>query len=97
MHDILAERGVKDEQMILEDKAGSTKQNFRNVTKMIDPGKPVVLISSNYHMDRAVKTARSAGFTNIMCLPAPSSILNYGANVLSEVVLEVNDLTLRRN
>ena len=97
MHDILAERGVKDEQMILEDKAGSTKQNFRNVTKMIDPGKPVVLISSNYHMDRAVKTARSAGFTNIMRLPAPSSILNYGANVLSEVVLEVNDLTLRRN
>ena len=96
MHDILAERGVKDEQMILEDKAGSTKQNFRNVTKMIDPGKPVVLISSNYHMDRAVKTARSAGFTNIMRLPAPSSILNYGANVLSEVVLEVNELTLRR-
>ena len=65
--------------------------------QIIDPGKPVVLISSNYHMDRAVKTARSAGFTNIMRLPAPSSILNYGANVLSEVVLEVNDLTLRRN
>ena len=47
-------------------------------------------------MDRAVQTAKSAGFTNILRLPAPSSFLGYGANVMSEVILELNELTLRQ-
>ena len=58
MRDILAERGVADERTILEDQAESTKANFRNTAQLIDPSAPVVLISSNYHMDRAVQTAK---------------------------------------
>ena len=96
MRDILAERGVADERMILEDQAEGTKENFRNTALIIDPGKPVVLISSNYHMDRAVQTAESAGFTDILRLPAPSSFLHYGANIMYEVILELNELTLRQ-
>ena len=95
MRDILAERGVAEDRMILEDQAESTKDNFRNTAQIIDPAKPVALISSNYHMDRAVQTAKSAGFSDIRRLPAPSSVLSYGANVLYEVVLELNELTLR--
>jgi len=96
MRDILAERGVADDRMILEDHAESTKDNFRNTARIVDPEKPVVLISSNYHMDRAVQTAKSAGFTDVLRLPAPSSFLKYGANILSEVILELNELTLRQ-
>ena len=96
MREILAERGVGDDRMILEDQAKSTKDNFRNTAQIIDPGEPVVLISSNYHMDRAVQTAKAAGFTNILRLPARSSMLSYGANVMSEVVLELNELTLKQ-
>ncbi len=96
MRDILADRGVADERMILEDRAESTKDNFRNTAQIIDPGKPVVLISSNYHMDRAVQTAKNAGFSEILRLPARSSFLQYGANVMSEVVLELNELTLKQ-
>ena len=96
MRDILSERGVADSQMILEDQAESTKENFRNTAKIIDPHKPVVLISSNYHMDRAVQTAESAGFSEILRLPAPSSFRSFGANVLSEVILELNELTLKK-
>ncbi len=96
MREILAERGVPDECMILEDQAESTKENFLNTAQIIDPGKPIVLISSDYHMDRAVQTAHSAGFSEILRLPAPSSCFSYGANVLNEVVLELNELTLRR-
>lgn len=95
MHEILAERGVTDDRMILEDQAESTKDNFRNTAQIIDPAEPVVLISSNYHMDRAVQTAKSAGFSDILRLPAPSSCLSYGANVMYEVVLELNELTLK--
>jgi hypothetical protein len=50
------------------------------------------MISSNYHMDRAVRNAAEGGFANIMRLPAPSNIWAYGANRLSEVVLDLNDL-----
>ena len=63
---------------------------------LIDPREPVVLISSDYHMDRAVRTAESAGFSNVLRLPAPSSFRNYGANMLSEVILELNELTMRK-
>ena len=94
MRDILAERGVAVERMLLEDQAETTKENFRNTAQLIDPGAPVVLISSDYHMDRAVQTAKSAGFSNILRLPAPSSFFSYGANVTFEVVLELNELTL---
>ena len=96
MHDILAGRGVAEDRMILEDKAESTKNNFKNTAQMIDPSEPVVLISSNYHMDRAVKTARNAGFSNVLRLPAPSSFLSFGSNVMYEVILELNELTLKQ-
>lgn len=96
MRDILLERGVSEEALILEDRARTTKDNFRNAARLIDPDEPVVLISSNYHMDRAVRTAKSAGFTHVLRLPAPSSALNFGANVMWEVVLEMNSLLRKR-
>lgn len=96
MRDILSERGVADDRMILEDYAKTTKENFENTVQIINPGEPVVLISSNYHMDRAVQTAKKAGFSDILRLPAKSSILSFGANVMNEVVLELNELTFRQ-
>ena len=33
---------------------------------------------------------------NVLRLPARSSMLSYGANVMSEVVLELNELTLKQ-
>jgi uncharacterized SAM-binding protein YcdF (DUF218 family) len=92
MHDILAERGVAEERMILEDKAETTEENFANVAKIVDPAAPIVLISSDYHMDRASQTAGKAGFSNILRMPAQSVLTEYGANVMWEVVLELNDL-----
>ena len=96
MRDILAERGVPEERMLLEDLSENTKDNFRNTAQIIDPAAPVVLISSGYHMDRAVQTAESAGFSNVLRLPAPSSFLSYGADVISEVMLELNELTFKK-
>ena len=47
-------------------------------------------------MDRAVRNAAEQGFTGVMRLPAPSGFFAYGANMLSEVVLDVNDLTNKK-
>jgi uncharacterized SAM-binding protein YcdF (DUF218 family) len=96
MRETLLERGVPEEKLLLEDQAETTKENFLDVKRMIDPNEPVVLITSDYHMDRAVRTAKAAGFTDAMRMPAPSSALSFGANVLWEVILELNELTLKQ-
>lgn len=93
MRDILTQQGVPEDSLILEDQAQTTKENFRNIAGMITADEPVVMISSNYHMDRAVRNAAESGFARVMRLPAPSGFLAYGANMLSEVVLDLNDLT----
>lgn len=93
MRELLVEKGVPDASMILEDEAKTTKENFLNVAAMIDPAAPVVFISSGYHMERAVMYADKAGFTNIRRLPAPSPFFEYGADMMSEVVLFINEIT----
>ena len=96
MRDLLQERGVPEESLILEDQAKTTRDNFKHSMKLIDPAQPVVLISSNYHMDRAVQTAEAAGFTRVLRLPAPSELRSFGANIMWEVIMEMNDLMNRR-
>ena len=92
MRDILIQQGVPEDRLILEDQAQTTKENFSNIAGIISAEAPVVIISSNYHMDRAVRDASEGGFSRIMRLPAPSGFFAYGANMLSEVVLDLNDL-----
>ena len=92
MRDLLTEQGVPEDKMILEDKAQTTSDNFINVARMLDPSAPIILVSSNYHMDRAVQTAADAGFTDCLRLPAPSEPLQYGANVMWEVILDINSM-----
>ena len=96
MREILLERGVAEEKLALEDQAATTKENFKNAALLVDPGAPIALITSNYHMDRAVQTAKSAGFASVLRQPAPSSALYFGANVMWETVLEVNELAYGR-
>ena len=97
MKDLLIERGVKEERMVLEDQASTTTDNFRNVAQIIDPTHSVVLITSDYHMDRASRTAKEAGFTYVINKPAPSSKVEYIANVMWEVVQELNRLKMSLN
>ena len=97
MRDILIEQGVPDDRLILEDQAQTTKENFRNIAGIVSVKDPVVMISSNYHMDRAFRIASENGFTHVMRLPAPSEFKAFGANMLSEVVLDLNDLTKKKH
>ena len=92
MRDILTEKGVPEGLLILEDQAETTKENFQNIAGMLQADESVVMISSNYHMDRAVRNAEKYGFSSVMRLPAPSAFFAYGANMLSEVVLDLNEL-----
>lgn len=87
MRDLLSARGVPDSALRLEDRARTTRENFTNTARMIDPSAPVALITSDYHMDRAARIARSAGFARIVRVSAHSDPLSLGANVMWEVTL----------
>ena len=96
MRDILTARGVPEDRLILEDRAQTTKENFGNIAAIVPAEEPVVLVSSNYHMDRAARNASESGFSHVMRLPAPSRFWTFGANMLWEVVLDLNDLAKQR-
>ena len=92
MKALLLERGVPEARMLLEDRAETTRENFVNTIRMLPPGTPVALITSDCHMDRAVRAARRAGFADVRRFPAPSNPRRLGANLLWEVVMELNEL-----
>lgn len=94
MKELLLQRGVNEDRMVLEDQAATTTDNFRNTAQIIDPTHSVVLITSDYHMDRAARTAKDAGFTYVIKKPAPSSKVEFVANVMWEVVQELNRLKM---
>ncbi len=96
MAKILKEDGVSENRMILEEEARSTKENFENTAKLVDPDKPLGLITSDYHMDRALRMARQAGFEKVLPYPSRCPWFSYGANVLSEVILAINEVTFKR-
>ena len=94
MRELLTRRGVPEDRLVLEDRARTTKENLANAAELISADEPVVVISSDYHMDRAVRTARGAGFSRVMRLPAPSGFFAYGANMTWEVIHDWNDLMI---
>ena len=83
----LKENGVPSARIIPEDRSADTVGNFRNAARLIDPHDPVILVTSSYHMKRAVKMAARAGFTAVGRRPAPSVRVYYPANVMWETVL----------
>jgi uncharacterized SAM-binding protein YcdF (DUF218 family) len=92
MAELLMAQGIPEERLYWEDKARTTVENFTNSALMIDPGEPVVLITSNYHMARSVRYAQNAGFTNILRLPAPSDLMTYGASLMWEMMSTLDSL-----
>ena len=91
MRELLIQNGVPAEKMILEDRSESTKTNFSNILEIVDKDTPIVLITSNYHMSRAVRIAKKAGFRDVHRRPAPSSFFPFPSNVLWEVLHNINE------
>lgn len=93
MEELLLARGVPKEKMILENKSDSTKTNFRNTLQILGKDTPVVLITNNYHMNRAVRIARKAGFSDVIRMPARSDFFPFATNVCWEILHNINEFT----
>lgn len=92
MQELLEERGVAPDKMILVENTRTTRDTFTYITQLSDKSAPVVLISSDYHMDRASGIAGRAGFTNVMLYPSPSPITELPANIMWEIVADFLEL-----
>ena len=62
MRDLLIERGVPAEIIHLEDRSRTTIENVRNAVKLVGEGKVAALVTSDYHVPRAVEDCIRAGF-----------------------------------
>ena len=54
--------GVPEKALILEKQSQDTMENCRNAAKLLGGGGRVLVVTSDYHLRRAVMTARRAGF-----------------------------------
>jgi uncharacterized SAM-binding protein YcdF (DUF218 family) len=69
----LESAGVSGQRLITEDKSTSTVENIRFSVALIPDGATIALISSEYHLYRAGKTAYEEGVENIALVPANMS------------------------
>ena len=71
----LAERGVPEEQILVEDKSTSTEENLLFAKALleargVDPGEPVAVVTNAFHCYRARCYARLVGFEQVSSIPA---------------------------
>ena len=73
MRDFLVSQGIPRDAIVLEDKANSTRENALFVAQLLqnDPGRRV-LVTSDYHMYRAVHAFRKVGI-EVNPLPYPDA------------------------
>lgn len=78
MADYLMEKGVDEENILLEEKSANTHENFlfskeRMEEENIDPADGVLVVSNGFHLTRARMLAERSGYEEVSTLAAPSS------------------------
>lgn len=62
--DVLADLGIQSDRIIVEEESANTYENARNTARILAPahGETWILVTSAFHMPRAVATFNRAGF-----------------------------------
>lgn len=97
MRDMLLSRGIAPDRIITENMSTNTAQNIKYSHVYADrPGATVALVSSDYHMFRAMALARKVFSGEIYGLPSKSSRLSFPHYAVREFLTITVD-TLRGN
>ena len=91
MRNYLLENNVQND-IIIEDKALDTRQNFIYTAKLIDLDANLIIVSSEVHMFRAKLLAKHVGFQNIQTACAKTDMKMYLYFNLREVVALLREL-----
>ena len=92
----LIEKGFDPAKLVVEDKAKTTVENFKNTANIVDASEPLGVITNDYHVFRANKIAKKQGFAKTVKIPAASTPFTYLENVEWETVCSIFE-TLRGN
>lgn len=82
MYDYLVEKGISSERILMEDQSKNTFQNLTFSEKYLNKEKDAVgVVSNNFHVFRATKIARKAGYQKV-----------YGIAAKGEPFLQYNNM-----
>lgn len=88
MRDYLAELGVPEDMIIMEDTSVNTRQNIRNAAELLKnrSAQKVLMVTSDYHLPRAMALAEDEGMM-ATGIGAPTKVIywpkNYGREALA--------------
>ena len=95
MCDYLVKRGIEPDRIILEDKSVNTEQNIRFSKDFLQADADKVgIVSNNFHVFRAVKLAKAAGYRNVVGIAAPATAFYLPNNMLREFFGVVKDFLM---
>lgn len=93
MRDYLVSKGIGGERILLEDKAGNTRENMVFSAAFLDPAKDRTgIVTNDFHVFRALRLAKKAGYEKVSALSAGSTPLFLPNNLLREFLGFVKDL-----
>ena len=97
MRDYLLKNGIDGARILLEDRSVNTSQNIRFSADVIRERGDLVeqadvgIVTSNFHMFRALKLAKKAGYRHVYGIPAKSTPFFLPNNVFRESLGIVKD------
>ena len=95
MYDYLVKRGIEPGRIVLEDKSVNTEQNIRFSKEFLQADVDKVgIVSNNFHVFRAVKLAKAAGYRNVVGIAAPATAFYLPNNMLREFFGVVKDFLM---
>lgn len=85
MRDYLVEKGIAPDRILMEDQSGNTFQNLIFSAEFLDKEKDSVgVVSNNFHIFRALKIAKKAGYQNVFGIAARGEPFLQCNNMLRE-------------
>lgn len=92
MKDYLVRQGIDTSRILVEDQACNTIQNIVFSKPLLSsPDAPVVIVTNNFHVARAMALARGQGLTNVYAIAAPSDPFFLANNMFRELFGLVKD------
>lgn len=95
MSEYLKNKGIAAERLILEDRSLDTAQNLANTAVLIDKDARIGILSSNFHICRALKIARKCGYSDIFGIGAESVAFYLPNNILREYMAFIKEILCR--
>ena len=96
MRDYLIAKGIDESRILMEDKSTNTSENLQFCSTLYPEltDSSVGIVSSNFHIFRALAIARKSGYSDIYGIPAHSVILYLPNNCIRESVGILKDFLM---